>query len=173
MKLVPELLRSPLSSSARHRAPPFFYELLSSSRNALDHLRAPRLVLELPRSSTSSSARPGTLTEHLRAPRLVPELPRSSTSSSARPRTPRTIKNMNYERLVPFKGYVESLVYKVQLSRQSEHKETRLSGQPELLALLRAPQLVPKHQARIHSSNTSFTTINPSYLGLHKEETVL
>ncbi|KAG7579137.1 Armadillo-type fold [Arabidopsis thaliana x Arabidopsis arenosa] len=120
MKLVPELLRSSLSSSAHPRAPPLFHELLSSSRNALDHLRAPQLVPELLGSSTSSSARPGTLTDRLRAPQLVPELLSSSTSSSARPGTPQTINNMNYERLDPFIGYVGSLVYKVQLSRQSE-----------------------------------------------------
>ncbi|KAG7548613.1 AAA-type ATPase N-terminal domain [Arabidopsis suecica] len=157
MKPVPELLRSSLSSSAHPRAPPLFYELLSSSRNALDHLRAPRLIPELLRSSTSSSARHvthwiiyGLLSSSQsssalpRAPLLVLERLRiaygSLTSSSARPRAPQLF----YELL-------RSLVYKVQLSRQSKHKETQLSGQPELLSS--PPSSLARPQA---SSSYSF-----------------
>ncbi|CAE6074922.1 unnamed protein product [Arabidopsis arenosa] len=67
MKLIPELLSSSPSSSARPRAAQLFSELPGLSQGSSARPRAPQLSSELVRSSQSSSA-------IFCAPRLVPEL---------------------------------------------------------------------------------------------------
>ncbi|CAH8262544.1 unnamed protein product [Arabidopsis lyrata] len=117
-RLTTERIGSSTSSSARPgtltdhpRAPQLIPEPLGSSTSSsarpgtlTDRPRAPQLIPEPLGSSRSSSACPGTLTDRQRALQLIPELLGSSTSSSAHLRAPRTINNMNYERLDPIKG---------------------------------------------------------------------